>query len=177
MNTSIQRKRCVNRSSFQPPKRMFVRTDTVRYQFAASNVNIRQGLSKVSDNEFYYHQKSGYLVFGSGDSARLVALCYAGAPGFVNDPSADHLRSKGPLPKGRYKIVEHEHPRFARPALRLDPEPENEMHGRSGFWIHGDNKKRNRTASSGCIVTTYHERVLIARRIASTGCSVLNVVE
>lgn len=114
-------------------------------------------------------------MFRSGDRFRAFALCYAGAPGFVNDPSAEHLRSKGPLPRGFYRIVEADHPRFASPALKLYPLPETEMYGRSGFWIHGDNHLGNRSASSGCIICNWHDRGFIKRRLP--GGNILRVVE
>ena len=58
------------------------------------------------------------------------------------------------------RIVDH--PRFAFPAIRLDPEgmPEGatlpHMCGRSGFYIHGG------TVSEGCILLQWTEREAIA---------------
>lgn len=100
-------------------------------------------------------------MHGGRSGLRLVATGYAGAPGFVNDPDADHLRNKGPLPRGLYLIQLRPHQRFAPPALYLAPWPETEMHGRSGFWIHGDNARLNRSASSGCIILDRNARARI----------------
>lgn len=112
-----------------------------------------------------------------GGILRALADCYAGAPGFVNDPDADHLRSRGPLPRGLYRLIVREHPRFARPAIWLSPFASNEMHGRSGFWLHGDNAKRDRSASTGCIVMGFHDREWIANRLRrNDGGDTLEVV-
>ena len=35
---------------------------------------------------------------------------------------------------------------------RLDPFPSNDMYGRSGFYIHGDNPRGDKSASEGCII-------------------------
>lgn len=115
---------------------------------------------------FRYEQSSGRFLFESGGSFRLAAVGYAGAKGFVNNPDADHLHSKGPLPKGTYRIKLDIHPRFAAPAFRLIPTTQSQMHGRSGFWIHGDNLRLDRSASSGCIILGYHFRTFIERRLS-----------
>ncbi len=36
--------------------------------------------------------------------------------------------------------------------MALDPDPGNQMFGRDGFLIHGDNMAMNHTASEGCII-------------------------
>ncbi|WP_374413001.1 tlde1 domain-containing protein [Novosphingobium colocasiae] len=123
---------------------------------------------------FTYEQGSGRFVFGRRSAARLIAVCYAGAPGFVNDPATDHLRGKGPLPKGRYVIRETPHSRFHKPAFYLAPVPDAAagdagfdplywLHGRSDFWVHGDNALLNRTASHGCIVMPLPARLELKR--------------
>ena len=61
----------------------------------------------------------------------------------------------------------HGHPRFAAPAIQLKQEkPESSWHGRSGFWIHGDNAQANKSASSGCIVLDKRSREFVAAAIA-----------
>ncbi|MBS0969067.1 DUF2778 domain-containing protein [Chimaeribacter arupi] len=77
---------------------------------------------------------------------------YAGAPGYKNEPDFECVVNKGPLPRGKYKIVgkpfRHHH---AGPyTLRLQPYSTNNMCGRNGFLIHGGNSKG--TASNGCII-------------------------
>lgn len=58
------------------------------------------------------------------------------------------------------------HSRFAAPAIRLDPQDETETCGRSGFFIHGDNAKANRSASTGCIVVGKRARECVSALIA-----------
>lgn len=111
---------------------------------------------------FCYEQATGRLLLGCGDGFEPFATCYAGAPGFINDPDADHLRQRGPLPKGVYNIILSEHPRFAAPAFYLSPQSPNAMFGRSGFFIHGGDFAR-RTSSHGCIVCRLSDRQRIQR--------------
>jgi len=79
---------------------------------------------------------------------------YAGAPGFKNDSQFEGLENKGPLPRGRYKIVgiPFKHPHAGAYTLRLQEYSTNSMHGRSGFLIHGDSTQHPGAASNGCIV-------------------------
>lgn len=106
-------------------------------------------------------------MLGSGQGARVIAIGYAGAPACINDPHEDHIRQCGPLPKGRYLVAERFHSRFASPAFELYPCVGTELHGRSGFWIHGDNRAGNRSASSGCIVLDRTARLEIKKCIAA----------
>lgn len=108
-------------------------------------------------------------MFRSGGGFRFVAIGYAGAKGSVNNPNASHIRATGPLPKGKYRLVERTHDRFKAPAFFLSPHPDNEMFGRAGFWIHGDNIKGDRSASTGCIVLGWHDRSFVKRLIARDG--------
>jgi len=87
---------------------------------------------------------------------------YAGAPGYKNDPNVECIVNKGPLPRGKYRISRPitKHPTAGRFVLRLTPYPENNMCGRDGFLIHGDNNKG--TASKGCIILDLEFRRIIA---------------
>jgi hypothetical protein len=59
----------------------------------------------------------------------------------------------GPLPQGRYMTaLVADSPRTGLATIILDPDPANQMFGRSGFRIHGDNAAANHTASDGCII-------------------------
>lgn len=101
---------------------------------------------------FIYEQATGRLtVHGPSGSPRLIGVGYAGATGYVNAPGADRLKSKGPLPRGEYSMRLVSHPRFASPCIKLS-QTEGESYGRGGFYIHGDNARGDRSASTGCIV-------------------------
>ncbi len=97
-----------------------------------------------------YKQASGVLyrpdgtIFGTG---------YAGHEDGVNNPAMESEHCIGPLPRGEYRmesIVDSDH--TGRASIILVPDPQNQMFGRGGFRIHGDNEKGDRSASEGCIV-------------------------
>ncbi|WP_338558493.1 tlde1 domain-containing protein [Erwinia sp. E_sp_B04_7] len=87
---------------------------------------------------------------------------YAGAEGYKNNTEFECEINKGSLPRGKYRISRPiaKHQTAGRFVLRLTPYIENEMCGRAGFLIHGDNGRG--TASNGCIVATYDARLEIA---------------
>lgn len=124
---------------------------------------------------FVYEQSTGTIAIRNGDFETPLASGYAGRHDHLNDPQSDHLHSLGPLPKGEYEMEVKRHDRFASPAIRLTP-VKGEMHGRSGFWIHGDNARGDRTASSGCPIFPKPVRELIATAIGAgyTRLSVVN---
>ena len=89
-----------------------------------------------------------------------VAVCYSGRGVGKNNPvccsaqmgtlGADNF---GPLPIGKYTIAaSEEDPRLGPIAMRLSPDPANQMHGRAGFFIHADSVAHPGEASEGCIV-------------------------
>lgn len=100
-------------------------------------------------------------MYGCGESFGPVATGYAGFKTFANDPDKDSVPQRGPLPKGQYRVILRQHPRFAPPAFFLEPQSGNRMHGRSGFWIHGDNASGDRSASTGCIVLSRGAREIV----------------
>jgi hypothetical protein len=57
-------------------------------------------------------------------------------------------------------------------SIPLTPMPGTNTFGRTGFYIHGDNKARNQSASEGCIVLDSGPR----QKIASCGGGTLQVV-
>jgi hypothetical protein len=78
---------------------------------------------------------------------------YAGHAAGLNNPAMQNVHDIGPLPRGRYKmtaLVDSPHTGLA--TIIMDPDPANEMFGRSGFRIHGDNAAANHSASDGCII-------------------------
>jgi hypothetical protein len=97
-----------------------------------------------------YHQATGALYrddvnFGNG---------YSGHGEGKNKHDMQDMHNVGPIPVGNYTI---EGPPYDTTThgpfvLRLVPDPENEMFGRSGFLIHGDSVKAPGTASEGCII-------------------------
>lgn len=92
-------------------------------------------------------------TFKHNGNYKFKAL-YAGAPGYKDNPEYECLSNKGPLPRGKYKIVgfPFKHKKAGLFTLRLEPDRGNSMCGRDGFLIHGDNQKEPGTASNSCIV-------------------------
>lgn len=107
---------------------------------------------------FYYEQSTGAFGVQNGDFVFPLGDGYAGKAASRNVPNDDHLRSLGPLPRGKYVLKVVAHPRFAEPAIRLE-QVEGKTYDRCGFWIHGDNKTS--TASTGCIVLGKPVRLMI----------------
>lgn len=118
-------------------------------------------------------------VIKSGDLtvAGQTFECYAGKGMWINDPDSTDEKARGPLPAGQYRLHPPvQHPRLGPLAFRLEPLPGNEMFGRSGFFIHGDNARGNRSASSGCIVANRAAREVVARLLKREPQLVLVVV-
>jgi hypothetical protein len=74
------------------------------------------------------------------------------------------MKGHGPIPEGRYTMGEwYDDPGGKGPVVcKLEPHPDNQMGGRSGFMIHGDNSLQNHTGSDGCIIIPRFARVRIS---------------
>jgi hypothetical protein len=97
-----------------------------------------------------WRQTQGDLLDGSG---KIIATGYSGALGFENNPVSQDIHDRGPIPQGSYAIGPPSDTTSHGPyVLPLEPAPENEMYGRSGFLIHGDSKEHPGQSSEGCII-------------------------
>ena len=92
-------------------------------------------------------------------SGKLVSRGYSGKGRGRNNPSLQGVQGVGPVPRGRWKIVErYDSPNVGLYVLRIhavDATPGDDRHdatGRGAFRIHGDSIKAPGTASQGCIV-------------------------
>ena len=95
-----------------------------------------------------YQQSSGALYHNTD----LLGVGYAGHGAGLNNPAMQFVEGVGPLPCGWYTIGEpFTHPHCGPFSMRLTPDAANEMFGRAGFLMHGDNADCNHTASDGCI--------------------------
>lgn len=106
-----------------------------------------------------YKQSTGYLTSQDGHQ---YGPGYSGHLDGLNDPDMQHVKDIGPIPQGKYTIgppTEHKGPM----TLSLVPDPANEMFGRDGFLIHGDEISHpgEFLASDGCIVLGFPLRNLI----------------
>jgi RHS repeat-associated protein len=113
-----------------------------------------------------YHQSTGQLSHEdeqTGNIEQIYSNGYAGHGLGLNDPESqsvgldDDPKNPGPLPQGQYTIgVQRDNKtskaKVLRGSMRLTPDMRNEMFGRAGFLIHGDNNNKNQSASEGCII-------------------------
>lgn len=107
---------------------------------------------------WYYVQATGELIapdgeiFGGGYSGRGVGR---------NNPAMQHVPNMGPIPCGDYFIAAPvDTPEHGPFVLRLAPASANQMFGRDGFLMHGDNVEHD--ASEGCIIEPRPVRKLVA---------------
>lgn len=112
-----------------------------------------------------YESSTGYflrpdgLLFGAGYSGGNCGL----NPEGKNNPDMDNVPKVGPIPRGLYVIGwETPNPKLGELAMPLTPSPATVMHGRSGFWIHGDLIGHPGEGSEGCIILGYAARVELA---------------
>jgi len=122
--------------------------------------------------DWVYVQSTGQMYYqptanlGGGPPQPIGGPMYAGHGAGVNNPALDFVPSVGPLPTGGYTIGQQQNnltgAGLSLPgSMRLTPDVDNWMHGRSGFLIHGDNNAGNRSASEGCIIQPRSIRDLI----------------
>ena len=103
-----------------------------------------------------YRQITGELIY---DGVH-IAVGYSGNGKGLNNPAFDTESNLGPILKGYWIIGEaFNHPTKGPFCMRL--KPKSKCH-RTGFMIHGDNTKGDKSASHGCIVFNKATRLLIA---------------
>ena len=103
--------------------------------------------------ELVYDQRKGIIWYREGDETKRLGKGYSGHPPYVNAQEAEALKARGPIPRGRYRVVLlGDLVRFGPMVLALTPLKGTELFGRSGFLIHGDNSYGNNSASHGCII-------------------------
>jgi hypothetical protein len=106
-----------------------------------------------------YSQSTGNM---SLDGA-FVGTGYSGNGAGLNNPALQNDPDVGPIPQGSYTIgPAHQDPEKGPVVMALAFDPANQMFGRDGFLIHGDNPAMNHTASKGCIILARNFRQQIA---------------
>jgi RHS repeat-associated protein len=119
-----------------------------------------------------YNNQTGQL----SQNGNVVGYGYSGHGLGVNNPAMQGVDSVGPIPNGTYTIGPQQlnvtGAKKQLPAsMRLVPFSSNDMQGRKGFLIHGDNPKGDQSASEGCPIFDKDIRDLIG----SSGDNVLDV--
>lgn len=109
---------------------------------------------------YRYEIATGKMYEIVDDSVEFVAAGYSGKGRFINDPTATARPSEGPIPIGIWTIGRaFTHSRLGAEAIPLTPVIPGY---RTGFYIHGDNARGNRSASTGCIILPIWARKRIA---------------
>jgi Tlde1 domain len=106
-------------------------------------------------NMWVYRQITGELI---RPDDTVAATGYAGGnggqnPEGINNHDMQNIKNIGPIPVGYYtrgEVVLKSH--LGPFAIPLIPDSDNEMWGRSGFYMHGDRADPPRSASDGCII-------------------------
>lgn len=126
--------------------------------------------SNIGNLCYEYYQSTGSLYLASDQNdGTLIGRGYSGKGSGLNNPAEEGLIARGPIPRGLWRIHPPiRHARLGDIALRLSRPVI--PYGRSGFYIHGDNRRADNSASSGCIVLSREVRLFIAasgvRRLA-----------
>lgn len=110
-----------------------------------------------------YSQSSGLMYLEDHDLNRIIfARGYSGHGTSINDPESEGFVGRGPIPRGLWKVGSSVNSDKMGPySIPLTPVGHDAYH-RSGFYIHGDNKRADRSASTGCIIMPAHIRWAIA---------------
>lgn len=107
---------------------------------------------------WFYTQKTGVLNYNQG----VLCVGYSGCEEGKNNPALQHVRNKGPIPRGKYILGETFTSSDHGPVcIRLIPDAANEMFGRDAFLVHGDSKLNPGKASKGCVIMPLHIRQLM----------------
>lgn len=85
---------------------------------------------------------------------------YSGHADGLNNPNMEAVKMMGPIPRGRWRIVQwDDHHGSLGPIVAILEPVGHDALGRSEFRIHGDNPLDNFTGSDGCIVADHNLRV------------------
>lgn len=106
---------------------------------------------------FEYSQKTGTLSHGG----EPIGKGYAGHGEGLNNPKLEMVHNLGPIPKGVWDIGLFFDDKHLGPCVAALRPTAQDVFGRGGFFIHGDNKRMNHTASDGCIILSKELRELI----------------
>ncbi len=108
-----------------------------------------------------YQQSTGNLTNPNG---ALAEVGYSGNGIYKNDPASQCVKDHGPIPVGLYAIgpLIPSGGHLGPNVMELTPDPENEMCGRGGFFMHGDSISDPGNASDGCIIMSHNTRLAVA---------------
>lgn len=118
--------------------------------------------------DLLYSQSSGDLYLADEDDFKvLLARGYSGRGEDRDNPLSERKVAQGPIPRGVWKVrTPYDHPTLGPLAFPLTPFHVPSLvgpngSGRAGFFIHGDNRDGNFSASKGCIILPRNIREVI----------------
>jgi hypothetical protein len=94
-----------------------------------------------------YDRKTGVLSNGEP-----LGKGYSGHGQGLNNPKLEMVHNLGPIPAGIWEIGLFFDDKHLGPCVAALRPTSQDVFGRGGFFIHGDNKSMNHTASDGCII-------------------------
>lgn len=106
-----------------------------------------------------YKQSTGEILDAS---SVVVGHGWSGQREGKNNPHFQDVHNIGPIPCGTYTIGEpYDSPHTGPYTMDLNPNPSNEMFGRSSFRIHGAAFLHPELSSEGCVIQIKPVRVAI----------------
>lgn len=104
----------------------------------------------------------------------LIGKAYSGKKEAIGQTDKENVKGVGPIPEGDWHISNWTSDGHLGPVIsRLTPIDVPKLYGRSGFYIHGDNKSVNFSASNGCIIMNRKMR----EKIRDSKASVIKVIK
>jgi RHS repeat-associated protein len=169
---------------YTPELGRWTRKDPIRFNGRLANLYGYVGNDPVNwiDNNglvWTYSQSSQQLSHtdGSGNTTN-EGSGYSGNGDGLNNPAMQGVQNVGPIPQGKYTINPQQNNVTGNGtslpnSMTLTPDPSNNMFGRGGVLIHGDNSNGDNSASEGCIILNRS----IRNKIANSGDNSLNVTQ
>ena len=130
------------------------RTRLYRVTDYDSDRDLHIGTERKEMSAWTFEQSTGKLYDPDGT---YIGTGYSGGdcgrnPESVNNPDMQGTHGCT-IPQGNYtrgQVIEGSH--LGAFAIQLIPNPYNQMYGRAGFFMHGDNSEGNQSASEGCLI-------------------------
>lgn len=104
-----------------------------------------------------YSQSTGSL----SQDKEFLGKGYSGHREGLNNPKLEMVHDLGPIPSGVWDIGMFFDDTHLGPCVAALRPTTQEVYGRGGFFIHGDNKSMNHSASDGCIILARYLRQAI----------------
>lgn len=99
-------------------------------------------------SEYTFDSRSGHIRKNNA----LIGWGYSGFGSGLLNPADEYIINIGPIPRGEYTLELIQFPSEGPVVFNLKASESTNLHGRSGFHLHWDNRSHNFTASRGCIV-------------------------